>query len=66
MRIVKQDISARQTKSEERPNDKEENIVYPDAPSPALLRVPLSLGTFFIDLIDRKCSKLPAGPAIML
>lgn len=51
-----------------RKNDRmiKENNVYPDAPSPALLRVPLSLGTFFIDLIARKCSKLPAGPAIML
>jgi hypothetical protein len=50
----KQDISARQTKSEEPSNDRENNV-YPDAPSPALLRVPLSLGTFFIDLIARKC-----------
>jgi len=39
--------------------------MYPDAPSTALLRVPLSLGTFFMDLISRKCSQnTPAGPAI--
>jgi hypothetical protein len=41
-------------------------IMYPDAPSPALLRVPLSLGTFFIDLMAKKCSQIPAGPAMML
>jgi len=61
----KQDISARQTKSE---NDRmiKKKTMYPDAPSPALLRVPLSLGTFFIDLMVRKCSQIPAGPAMML
>jgi hypothetical protein len=49
----KQDIAARQTKSE---NDRmiKKKTMYPDAPSPALLRVPLSLGTFFISLIAKK------------
>ena len=56
MRIVKNRISPRDKRTEKQSNDKENNV-YPDAPSPALLRVPLSLGTFFISLIAKKCSQ---------
>jgi len=39
-------ISARQNETKQKIRVKK--TIYPDAPSPALLRIPLSLGTFFI------------------